>query len=147
MHDAGCRPFSFEGATRRFLWASIPLATGRASPSPLRRLAMQPRNKTDLTPRQRYLIELMQTIHFGCIRHLTVRDGEPEVTPDTVIEREIKLGGQNGPRPERDQDDFALKHEVVALLEQLAHLDTGSVCLLEIKHGLPFLMRIAERAA
>lgn len=104
-------------------------------------------NKANLTPPKRQLIELMQDINFGRITNLPVRDGEPELTPDTVIEREIKLGGQNGPRPERDQDDFILKQEAVALLEQLSRMGSGKVCLLEIKHGLPFLMRIEERAA
>lgn len=104
-------------------------------------------NKAHLTPPKRRLIELMQDINFGRITNIPVRDGEPELTPDTVIEREIKLGGQSGPRPERDQDDFILKQEVVALLEHLAQMGSGKVCLLEIKHGLPFLMRIEELAA
>ncbi|NCO52736.1 MAG: hypothetical protein GW875_11650 [Deltaproteobacteria bacterium] len=104
-------------------------------------------NKAILTPPKRRLIELMQDINFGRITNIPVRDGEPELTPDTVIEREIKLAGQSGPRPERDQDDFILKQEVVALLEHLAQMGRGKVCLLEIKHGLPFLMRIEERAA
>jgi len=75
------------------------------------------------------------------ITNIPVHDGEPELTPDTVIEREIKLGGQIGPRPERDQDDFTLKQEVVTLLEKLSQMGSGKVCLIEIKHGLPFLMR------
>ena len=104
-------------------------------------------NKAHLTPPKRRLIELMQDINFGRISNIPVRDGEPELTPDTVIEREIKLGGQSGPQPERDQDDFILKQEVVTLLEHLAQMGSGKVCLLEIKHGLPFLMRIEERAA
>jgi hypothetical protein len=29
----------------------------------------------------------------------------------------------------------------------VALMGSGKVCLLEIKHGLPFLMRIEERAA
>jgi hypothetical protein len=104
-------------------------------------------NKAILTPPKRRLIELMQDINFGRITNIPVHDGEPELTPDTVIEREIKLGGQIGPRPERDQDDFTLKQEVVTLLEQLSQMGSGKVCLIEIKHGLPFLMRIEERAA
>ena len=35
----------------------------------------------------------------------------------------------------------------MTLLEHLAQMGSGKVCLLEIKHGLPFLMRIEERAA
>ena len=52
-------------------------------------------NKAHLTPPKRRLIELMQDINFGRITNIPVRDGEPELTPDTVIEREIKLGGQS----------------------------------------------------
>ena len=56
-------------------------------------------NKAHLTP-PKALIELMQDISFGRITNIPVHDGEPELTL-TVIEREIKLGGQSGPRPKR----------------------------------------------
>ena len=104
-------------------------------------------NKAHLTPPKRRLIELMQDINFGRITNIPVRDGEPELTPDTVIEREIKLGGQSGPRPERDQDDFILKQEVVALLDPLARGGGGELCLHATKHGLRFLRGIEERPA
>ena len=45
-------------------------------------------NKAHLTPPKRRLIELMQDINFGRITNIPVRDGEPELTPDTVIERD-----------------------------------------------------------
>ena len=108
---------------------------------------MNQTSKAHLSPQKRRLIELMQDINFGRITNIPVRAGEPELTPDMVIEREIKLGGQIGPRPERDQADFTLKQEVVMLLEQLSQMGSGKVCVIEIKHGLPFLMRIEERAA
>jgi len=102
--------------------------------------------KSDLTPPKQRLIELMQDINFGRITHLPVHGGEPELTPETVIEREIKLGGNNGQRTEIDCDDFALKQEVVAFFEQLTRMGNGTIRELSIKHGLPFLMRIEERA-
>ena len=102
--------------------------------------------KSNLTPGKQRLIELMQDINFGRITHLPVCDGEPVLTPETIIEREIKLAGQNGPRSEIDRDDFALRKEVLALFEQLARLGTGTIRELSIKHGLPFLMRIEHRA-
>ena len=104
-------------------------------------------NKAKLTLKRQRLVELMQDINFGCIANITVRDGEPELTPETVIEREIKFLGQNGPRPERDCNDFSLKQEVIALLEKLTIMGNGTIRQLEIKHGLPFLMRMEERAA
>jgi hypothetical protein len=104
-------------------------------------------NKSHLTTQKQRLIELMQDINFGRITNLLVCNGEPEFTPDTVIEREIRLCGQNGPRPERERDDFALKQEVVALFEQFTRLGSGTIRELSIKHGLPFLMRIEQRVA
>jgi hypothetical protein len=104
-------------------------------------------NKSHLTNQKQRLIELMQDINFGRIINLVVHNGEPEFTPETVIQREIRLGGQNGPRPERERDDFALKQEVVALFEQFIRMETGTIRELSIKHGLPFLMRIEQRAA
>ncbi|MFM2007983.1 MAG: hypothetical protein RLZZ09_3638 [Pseudomonadota bacterium] len=98
--------------------------------------------KSDLTPKQRQLVELMQDINFGRISDLLIKDGEPLFVADTFIEREIKFGGQNGPRPELAQDDFVLKHEVIVMLDHIAQIIDGCVGSLEIKHGLPFLMRI-----
>ena len=98
--------------------------------------------KSQLTPRQRQLVELMQDINFGRISDLPIKDGEPLFVADTLIEREIKFGGKNGPRPELEQNDFVLKQEVIVMLDHFAQITDGCVGCLEIKHGLPFLMRI-----
>jgi hypothetical protein len=103
--------------------------------------------KTELNELQQKLIELMQQINFGRISNIPVVGGNPELTADTIIEREIKLGGQNGNRPELAKDDFTLKQEVLALIEHLTGMGDGVIRHLEIKHGLPFLIRIEERAA
>lgn len=97
--------------------------------------------KSHLTPSQRRLVELMQDINFGRISDLPIKDGEPMLIADTVVEREIKFSGQNGPRPELEQDDFDLKQEVMVMLDHFAQISDGCVASLEIKHGLPFLMR------
>ncbi len=103
--------------------------------------------KTSLNGQQQKLIELMQQINFGRISNIPVVGGNPEFSADTIIEREIKLGGQNGIRPELEKDDFTLKQEVLSLFEHLTRMGDGTIRHLEIKHGLPFLIRIEERAA
>jgi hypothetical protein len=40
-----------------------------------------------------------------------------------------------------------LKQEVLSLFEHLTRMGDGTIRHLEIKHGLPFLIRIEERAA
>ena len=102
-------------------------------------------HKSNLTPSKQRLIELMQDINFGRITNLSIRNGEPELTPESIIEREIKLCGQNGPRSEIERDDFTLKIEVVALIDQLTRMGNGTIRELSVKAGLPFLMRIEQR--
>ena len=95
------------------------------------------------TPKKR-LLELMQEINFGCIEELVVREGEPVFKPSPRVVREIKFGGENGPRPELAADDFALKAQVVELFSYLTQLGNGKVESIDIKHGIPFRMNLEE---
>ncbi len=102
------------------------------------------RRKASLSPQQRHLVELMQGINFGRIEGLVVRDGEPVFDPPPHVVREVKFGGENGPRHELEADDFALKSQVVELFAQLGRLGSGTVEQLEVKHGLPFRLSVKE---
>jgi len=88
----------------------------------------------------------MQEVNYGKIHHLQVRDGEPMFTPMTRVERHIKFGADNRPRPEGVLEDFALKGAVVELFETLKRLGDGTIKHLEIKGGLPFGMTVDEPA-
>ncbi len=101
-------------------------------------------NKREISALQRKLLELMQEVNFGLIKGLVVKDGEPVFDPPPRVVREIKLGGENGPRHELGSDDFALKSKVAEFFEHLSRLSNGTVESIEIKHGLPFLMNIEE---
>ncbi len=100
--------------------------------------------KASLSPQRRRLLELMQGINFGRIEELAVRDGEPDFDPPPQVVREIKFGGENGPRREMTVEDFALKSQAAQLFAQLDRLGNGTVLSLEIKHGLPFRMSLKE---
>jgi hypothetical protein len=89
------------------------------------------------------LLALMQSINFGHIEGLDVRSGEPILDPLPRVVRELKFGGDNAPRSERDIQDFLLKSQVVELFKEFDRLVNGRVELLEVKHGLPFRMFIA----
>jgi hypothetical protein len=102
--------------------------------------------KSSLSPQRQRLVELMQKINFGRITNLMVQRGEPQITSTTFIEREVKFGGQNGPRPEYQAADFTLKQELVDLFDQMSTIGNFTIRQLEVKHGLPFLMRLDERA-
>ena len=102
--------------------------------------------KTALSGGRRWLLETMQCINFGRIENLSVRAGEPTLDPAPRIVRDIKLGGENGPRPELNREDFALKTQVAELFEHLNQVGDGSIATIEVKHGLPFRLVIEQPA-
>ena len=89
----------------------------------------------------------MQTINFGRLTNLVVRNGQPIYDPPPKIIREIKFGGENGPHIEFAKEDYVLKDQVVELFHHLQKLGDGTVQSLEIKRGLPFRMTVEETAA
>jgi hypothetical protein len=97
-------------------------------------------------PRRR-LIEFMQAKNFGRIEDLIVRNGEPVLEPPPTFVREVKFGGENGPRPESGAADFRLKAQIVELFDEFDRLGNGTLTVLEFKHGLPFRMFVLGTAA
>jgi len=88
----------------------------------------------------------MQKVNFGRIENLVIKDGQPVLSPSPRVVREVKFGGENGPRPEASIEDFALKAQVVELLHYMDELQDGVIGVLEIKHGLPFRMAVEDAA-
>jgi len=106
-----------------------------------------PTTKSSLSPAQRQLVELMQQINFGRIEDLQVRAGEPVFSPAPRVVRKLKVGGDNGPRPESAYDDFLLKSRISELLESITAIGDGEVLLIDVRHGLPFAVEIEHFAA
>jgi len=103
--------------------------------------------KSCLTPPQQKLLAEMQRINYGRILNLSVRRGQPIMDPSPRVVREIKFGGDNGPRPEAAKADFALKAQVCDLFVQLEALGDGVIPCIEIQRGLPFRMTVEEVCA
>jgi len=104
------------------------------------------KQKSSLPEPRRRIVELMQKVNFGRIENLVVRNGQPVLSPSPRIVREVKFGGENGPRPEASIEDFALKAQVVELFRYMDELHDGVIGVLEIKHGLPFRMAVEDAA-
>lgn len=100
--------------------------------------------KAALSAPRRRLLELLAGLNFGRVENLSVRGGDPAFDPPPRIVREVKFGGDNGPRPERDAADFLLKVQAVELFRHLDRLGDGTVQSIEVKHGLPFRMLVAD---
>jgi len=103
---------------------------------------MEKIRKNALTIPEQQLIRLMQEINFGQIMDLQIQDGQPVMTPRPRVIYGIKIGGDNGRRPESQGGDFQLRHEVTELLGHLQRIYHGKVHELVIKHGLPFSLNV-----
>jgi hypothetical protein len=100
--------------------------------------------KEGLSPARQRLVQVMQDLNFGRIEGLLLRHGEPVFEPPPRLIQTIKLGGDNGPRPELQRADFALKSQVVELFNHFADLADGSIEVLEVQHGLPFKLTFEQ---
>lgn len=89
----------------------------------------------------------MQRLNFGRIEGLIVRGGEPLLDPAPKVIQKVKIGGENGPRPELSCDDFLLKRQTIELLQAISDLGEGTVLTIDVKHGLPFAVEIELAAS
>ena len=94
----------------------------------------EPISKSCLSDPHRRLIETMQRLNFGRIENLPVRDGAPIFGCGARFIQKVKIGGDNGPRPEATFDDFLLKKQTIELIETLTDLGDGMVLAIEVKH-------------
>jgi hypothetical protein len=106
-----------------------------------------PVRKSSLSPRRNRLLQICQQVGFGRVESLVITDGEPAFDQPPRIVREIKFGGENGPRQELAAADFILKSQVVELVAFFDELQNGIIDVLEIKHGLPFRVFVTEAPA
>jgi hypothetical protein len=101
--------------------------------APARRL---PRLSELSAPRQA-LVRLCQSIDYGQILDLQVRDREPQFSPAPTVLLDIKLDAARGWRPESELSDFALCDEVCRLLDRIDELHAGCVQRIEVRAGIP----------
>ena len=97
-----------------------------------------------LSPQRRCLVNKMQWINHGFVEGLQFRDSDPLTDSISRVVTDVKLGSNDGPRPELNLDDFLLKTEVIKLFAYFDGLKSGTILRIEIQHGLPFRMQVEE---
>ncbi|MBZ5622138.1 MAG: hypothetical protein LAQ69_25930 [Acidobacteriia bacterium] len=95
-------------------------------------------------PRQA-LVRLFQSVNFGQIIGLTIRDGDPVFHPEPTVLLDVKLDADEGERPEADLADFMLRGEVRRLFAHLDQLQNGTVERIEVRSGVPRRVIIERR--
>jgi hypothetical protein len=97
----------------------------------------KPLRLSDLSPCRQALVRLCETINFGSIENLEVRDSEPMFDPPPVMLRDLKLDSDEGSRPELALADFVVSNEVMRLMGHLDELRHGKIRRVEVRGGLP----------
>ncbi|OQB81218.1 MAG: hypothetical protein BWX88_04353 [Planctomycetes bacterium ADurb.Bin126] len=100
--------------------------------------------KSTLSPARRWLIEAMQRLGFGRIKHLIIINAEPVIEPPPKLYRCKRLNGPNRQRETSRLQDFILKEPVLAMLQEFDRIRNGVVTALEVRDGLPCEMTLEE---
>ncbi len=94
------------------------------------------RTRSDLTPQQLRFLEAVQRLHFGVIRNLAIRAGQPQFDDVTEVLRLQKLGVE-APRYVPEAGNFLLKAKFVQILLAFAQIGDGRITEIEVRDGLP----------
>jgi len=93
--------------------------------------------KSALSPARRDFLELMQSLTFGAIETLELRDSDPVLERAPRLIRTIKIGARaTDPPPKAMKHDFVLKAQVIELFEHFDRIRNGTVTV-RVQHGLP----------
>ena len=91
---------------------------------------------SELTAARQALVRLCQSINYGLILDLHVRDREPAFSPVPTVLRDIKLDLDDNARAETDLADFVLRDEVRRLLDQIDSMAAGRIQRIEVQAGI-----------
>ena len=97
-----------------------------------------------LNPGQRRTVEIIQTLGFGVVERLSIRNGSPCYEPEPRITQTIKLGSDSEQASDSDNDGLTLKREFEDLFSQLRRIQDGVVDI-EIRHAVPFRLVLERR--
>ena len=95
------------------------------------------RRLSELSAPRQALVRLCQSVNFGQIRGLAVRDSDPVFSPPPEVLFEVKLNSDMVSRAEIGLPDFVLPAEVCRLMERLDYLKTASIERVEVRDGVP----------
>jgi hypothetical protein len=104
----------------------------------------RPISTHDLKPTELELVRVMQKLGFGRIEMFRVQGGNIVLEPNLRLVRNVKFGVAKPDKLSRCPEHFELKASVADLFEHLRGLKSAEIRVLEVRHGLPSSMDVAE---
>jgi hypothetical protein len=91
----------------------------------------------ELSPARQALIRLCQSINYGHLQNLTVKDQDPVLQGASVISTDIRLDAEDPARVELAVDDFVLCAEVRRLIALFDKVQNATISKIEVRAGIP----------
>jgi hypothetical protein len=119
------------------MFPSLMLASTAANIKANAGLIFNPSRLSQLSPPRQALVRLFQSLNFGQVQNLEIRNCEPTFNPQPSVLIDIKLDLDETPRPESMLDDFVLCAEICRLLAKFDEVKNGTIERIEIRAGIP----------
>jgi len=91
---------------------------------------------TDLSTSRRAFVRRCQSLNYGSLLDVVVRNGEPAISECIAVVEE-RLDSREELRPEISLPDFTLAKEVCRLMERLSEIGNGVIKRVEVRGGIP----------
>lgn len=99
----------------------------------------------ELSGPQSRILKEMQRRNYGTLEGVLMKNGDPLITDETIVNQTIKIGGNNGPRREHRLHNYELKSAQIQFLEELKAIPDGSLFDVVFSGGLPLFIQMRER--
>jgi hypothetical protein len=100
---------------------------------------------TQLSAPRQALVRLMQTVNFGFVLGVIIRNGDPLFYPEPTALIDVRLDVNESGRQEEDLQDFALRDEIRRLMVRLDEINNGRIERIEVRSGIPRRIFIERR--
>jgi hypothetical protein len=91
-----------------------------------------------LSPPRQHLVRLFQSINYGYLQDLEVRDCEPIFSGcGPIVLVDVRLDSEDRPRDELALADFALCAEICRMMSLLDRVENGRMSKIEVRAGIP----------
>ena len=105
-----------------------------------------PTTLSDLTAPESAFLAAMQRVGFGSFQYVEVRHGEIVLDPWPATLRDIKFAAMASPgQPANSEQE--LRPQVAEFFGQVRGIAAGEIRELQVRHGIPFSMRLELSAA
>jgi hypothetical protein len=93
--------------------------------------------RSDLSASWRAFLDTCRQLRFGSLHNVGIAFGQPGTGPAMTVSRTVKVPRDREPLPAADDPDYAVRREVLDLIDFATRLGTGTIERIDVVAGLP----------